>query len=373
MGGCNGYFRRGNDKSPEEYYGRLNEYQKLIDAIDEGNNIIVLRGFRRVGKSSFMNFTFKQFEMVGGIKYKLIDCKLKYTKHSVEADINKVLNKQSETLDTSIKTLEELLSRIPNPKTQVASGIINVLKKIITTRWKQTEDILSKLKDEKQLLFIGLDEVQNFKDRKWLINFLNTVIDDMPNVFVIMSGSQVHTLNKFLELDENGTTVLKEDPEIIDMNVFTKKQAKEFLEIGFLQNDILIDKKYIDKIYQNVGGIPGWLRRAGCNIVKNYHKYTDINELVEVGISSALNKASREIKEEVQNLDKHAPRLMKKIAERKSMRIEEINKIAGIQKETTESIVHYLMDFGYLSFDGEKYYISDKVIQRIIMGRKNVR
>ena len=151
-------------------------------------------------------------------------------------------------------------------------------------------------------VIVVLDEAQELvKARGFnVLPVLAYAYDNLRRVRFIISGSKMGLLYRFLRVRDPESPLFGRAMGIVELSPFTREQAVEFLKRGF--EELGIGFNDFDKVYEVLGGIPGWLTYFGIK----YYEYRDL----ERAIGETVSYATALIRQEFENLlaDKPAAR-----------------------------------------------------------------
>ncbi len=140
---------------------------------------------------------------------------------------------------------------------------------------------------------IILDEAQELvKARGFnILPVLAYAYDNLRRVRFIISGSKIGLLYRFLKVKDPESPLFGRAMGIVELKPFTKEQVAEFLRRGF--EELGIEFSDFDKVYERLGGIPGWLTYFGLK----YYEYRDL----ERAIIDTVSYATALIRQEFNN------------------------------------------------------------------------
>ena len=274
-------------RSPEELFAMAEEAEKLAKiAID--NKLTVVRGYRRVGKSSLvrsmLNILFRE--------KKCIPLYADIVKARTEEELANHIQKEFKKLRTYLgvkphryikkfyKRLEEELMKVTAKKTTI-TGTIAPSPSISAGQTRSKELTQLKLWDLfrgvkksaaqiKKPVVIVLDEVQNIievaqhdqnfqiRDFQELLRYLH----GYPDVHLVLTGSHSRLIPIVLGKKDKepfyGRYIVERE-----VSLFNETQAKEFLLKGFQQLNIKFEEKWAEDVVNALGGVVGVLATYG--------------------------------------------------------------------------------------------------------------
>lgn len=258
----------------KDFYDREKEINQLESFYSP---ITLILGLRRTGKSSlikialnelkkpFIYIDMRKFEEKEVVTYKDFIIEL-------EKEINKLVNKH--------KNLIEILKRIEG---------ITIMGNQIKFSWKKNNkvsitsffEILNDWAEDK--VIISIDEAQILRKAKGinLLPILAYTYDNLKKIKIILSGSEMGLLYSYLKVDDPSKPLFGRVISEIYLNPFSKELAIDFLKKGFEEVKVKFDK--FEEVYENIGGIPGWLTYFGYN----YYRTLDFDKSLKMALESA--------------------------------------------------------------------------------------
>ncbi|MEM0053538.1 MAG: ATP-binding protein [Nitrososphaeria archaeon] len=270
--------------SRKDFFDKEEELERL-KKLPSPINLVV--GLRRTGKSSLIRICLnelnlpsiyidlRKFEDKGYITYK--DFILDF-----EEKVNKLVKSFPELINLmkrvrGVKVLGNEISFFWSGK--------NVLK------FSDLLEVLDSWADDR--VVIVLDEVQELiKLRGYdLLPSLAYAFDNLKKVRIVLSGSKMGLLYRFLKVYDVKTPLYGRAFSKIELKPLTRDEAISFLKAGFEELKIPFDR--FEEVYEKLGGIPGWLTYFGFR----YSEYRDFDR----SLAETLNVARKLILEEFEN------------------------------------------------------------------------
>jgi AAA+ ATPase superfamily predicted ATPase len=271
-------------ESRKDFFDREEEIEKIKSL---SSPITLVLGLRRTGKSSLIHIALNELNL----PYIYIDLRKVEEKGYISYK-DLVLELQKE--------INRLIKRFPN--------IIDFLKRIegitiigneIRLKWGDNEKVnisslLESLNDwTENKAVLTIDEAQellNLRGANLLPTFAYS-FDNLKRIKIILSGSKMGLLYRYLGKDNPKSPLYGRAMNEIELYPFNKEKSEQFLKLGF--SELNINFKDFDIIYENLGGIPGWLTYFGYY----YYQERDLNE----ALSKTINTAIGLIREEFNN------------------------------------------------------------------------
>ena len=274
-------------RSPEELFAMAEEAEKLAKiAID--NKLTVVRGYRRVGKSSLVRSMLnilarekKSIPLYADIVAmrteeelaNSIQSDFKHTPHILGVKPHRYIKKfykqlEDKLLKVTAKT--ESITGTIAPSPSVSAGQTRSKELTQLKLWDLFGGVIEAAVQIKKPVVIALDEVQNIikvtkhdqnlqiRDFQELLRYLH----GYPDVHLVLTGSHSRlipiVLGKKYEDPLQGRYIVKRD-----VPPFNETQAKEYLLKGFQQLNIKFEEKWAEDVVNAVGGVVGELAIYG--------------------------------------------------------------------------------------------------------------
>jgi AAA+ ATPase superfamily predicted ATPase len=151
-------------------------------------------------------------------------------------------------------------------------------------------ELLDEWADDK--VIVALDEAQeliNLRGTNLLFSFSYS-FDNLRKVKIILTSSKMGLLYRYLKIDDPDSPLHGRAMNRVELNPFDREKSKEFLERGFKEVGISFNE--YDKIYEELGGVPGWQTYFGY-----YYQSRDYDKALEL----TLHTAEKLIRKEFEN------------------------------------------------------------------------
>ncbi len=356
--------------SMDEVFGRKAEYLELVDKIENNRKLFIITGPRRIGKTTFLYASLNELHKDYSIPYIVIDARAVFNVNAkaphdiIAREIVNAVNRESK--------IRGIVSKIEGVS---LSGFGVRLRDEKPT----LPQVLQDLNESNELLILAFDEVQYLRfANDDFTKILAWIYDTLKNVVLILTGSQVGVLEKFLRLYDYKALLYGRYHVRIKLNRFNPSESLEFLEQGFKEYGMSIPSKELLSAIKSLDGVAGWLTHYGAYRVDGYNHEDAINEVI--------NEASGYIEAEFAELDELSPRyraMLKIVANitstketatwteiKEALELQERTKIA---KADIQRYLKKLVDYNFLEHVGYgEYKISDPVIKRVFQSRGGV-
>ena len=269
------YFTTEPKSNKEDFFNYEYEYNELKKAIARKEKIISVLGVRRVGKTSLLNILYHETKE---LKVWLDGRILSNPKKEVFSAIYDVVKTGKSKIFGKIESLN------------ISAFGIGLDVKIASESLVEIENKIRKA----GAFYVFIDEAQkaNVTD---LANVLSYFYDRFPNVFFIISGSEIGLIEDVLGENDGEHPLYGRHITKILMNRLDKSRGFEFLNNGFDQLKTKIKKEDIYEAIEKLDGLIGWLTLYGYEkgIIKS-----------EKALEKTVETASRIVASELTNFFK---------------------------------------------------------------------
>lgn len=346
-----------------ELFGRRAEYLSFIEAVEKRRNFFIITGPRRIGKTSFLYASLNELEKEYGIPYAVVDARAATS-----------INSKYPQRIIAERLYKALVSR------GFVGGVVSKIKGIkiggieIETDEHNIDivDILSAINEGNELAIIAFDEAQYLRfSNEDLTKLFAWVLDSLPNVILVFTGSQVGVLENFLRLEDGKAPLFGRYEVRINLPRFNPSESLEFLRRGFEEYSIRVNERELLPVVNTLDGVPGWLVHYGARRIDGLTH--------DEAIERVLDEAMKYVETEFEELDKLSPRykiIMRIVARlsegRGHARWDRIKNLAEeelgekIDEKSMRKYLSKLVDYGFLETIGYgKYRIPDPVMYRV--------
>nr|WP_206206013.1 ATP-binding protein [Thermococcus sp. JdF3] len=347
--------------SIDEVFGRKAEFLEFTDRLKNGRRLFVITGPRRIGKTTFLYAILNELNHREGIPYIIIDAR-------EVASINmrnpqRVIAEELTTL--SMGKLSRAISRFEG---------ISVRGYGVRLRRdeKSLPEVLRELNESHEKLVIAFDEAQYLRfAHSDFTMLLAWIYDTLRNITIVLTGSQVGVLEKFLRFGDYRAPLYGRYHVRIRLPRFNPSESLGFLERGFEEYGISLSSRELLSAVRALDGVPGWLTHYGAYRVDGSSHWD--------AIEAVLEEAKGYIEAEFRELDELSPRyraVMEVVAtitavQERARRKDIVNALKlregrEIDGKEIRKYLRNLVDYGFLEHTGYgEYYIPDPVIKRV--------
>jgi AAA+ ATPase superfamily predicted ATPase len=283
-----------------DLFNREEEIKELKESILKVP-ITLLLGIRRIGKTSVLRVALNELK----IPYVYLDLRILEEEGYSKVAFYRLL---SEAFSSSASRWSRLIDYLRSVRGVEAYGFR------VEFDWRVESltlaRILNKLNQfgeevEGGFVAVAFDEAQilrNLSGGKGRINFRNILAyayDNLPNLRFVLTGSEVGLLLSTLRLDDASSPLYGRYVKIVKLERFSKERSIEFLKRGFEEAGMRVDDDILQKIYEKVDGVVGWLAYFGFSLIQSRNPTTEaLNETAE--------KALKLVKEELDKVFKRS-------------------------------------------------------------------
>lgn len=339
----------------EDIFDREKEFKDLEKSVEK-YPLTLLLGIRRVGKSSILRAYLNENPGI------LIDCRELYAEsgHITKDDlIREIQSKRRPLQRTLAKFKVKLNLRFLEIEPDDAS-----LREVFRG--------LNEVGEKTGRLIIAFDEAQYLRfygsrGGKELLALFAHAYDSLPNLRIILTGSEVGLLHDFLGIDDYESPLYGRVGGEIYVRPFDEKTSKEFLRTGFREAGLDVDDDTINRAVSIIDGIPGWLVLFGV-------KYLETRDF-EKAMEATLNVAKGLLFGELEELERRSRRyteILRAIAlgyNRWSL-IRDYLAVKGMRTPEPRlyELLKNLKKMGWIEEENGEYRLADPVIKLILRG-----
>ncbi|WP_054854408.1 ATP-binding protein [Vulcanisaeta distributa] len=269
----------------EDLYNFNHELEMLVKFL-RGSRLTLVTGLRRTGKTSLMRVALNE----AGVDYIYLD--VRFSAYTSYRDV----------LDLFVKALNDLLRR----ESSIMNKVINALKGIeglkislnppeIAVKFRgksrvSITDLLIRLNDIGEPVIIAIDEAQELRKVNWLRfdRLFAYVFDNLTNIGLVLSGSQVGLLYSFLGLHDPKAPLFGRAYMEVRTRRLSPDESFDFLERGFNQLGINCPKDVLERAVEAFDGIIGWLTYFGYTYAMRGS--ADFDEIMKDAVQLALSE-----------------------------------------------------------------------------------
>ena len=285
-----------------DLFGRTDSIDQLEKSLSDTERLIIITGLRKVGKTSLIKSVLSDHEYC-------IFIDTRNTASTENADKNSILNLFHTAINDFLKTNEKLrefnehLKSITGVKMFGVGVDVDVIKHFDDKLFKIFKELDTWANKKDKTVIIVIDEVQALlRTPEFDITALfASIYDTYTNIKIILTGSEMDLLFKFLGDDDPNAPLNGKPRQEIKLSSLSTEQCIEFLKSGLTKNKLSIneeDEKIIVDAAEKLNSRIGWLTEFGIECVK--HKNIREQYIIDI-----VKKRSQTAKEEFEKFLKY--------------------------------------------------------------------
>lgn len=264
------------------FFGRLNQLEKIADAINESGQHAILYGERGVGKTSLANIMSKSYTNLYPIK---ITCDRQDTFKTLwERAFESI---QFAKTTTGLGFNSKKITEIVNLKSQI-SNIPNL-------RANQLVNIINTFGEFKTLfIFDEFDNINNEKTRAAFADLIKSLSDNNVNTTVVLVGI-ADSIENLIGNHQSLERCLKQ----VKMPRMKSEEGEQIITNGMKRLEIKIDQPIIDKILEFSSGFPHYIhllcKYGAKELIKN-NKDVFSDAYLTIAIREGIENTSEQLR-----------------------------------------------------------------------------
>ncbi len=261
--------------SRRELFDRERELGILDELASKGDPLIIVLGIRRIGKTSLLKSFLENWRGVH------IDMRGVRSERDMYVRL-------SEGLTTSLSRLRKFLENIHG---------IRITSFGVELKWRGKDSIslvrlLEELNRHSERIIVVLDEVQLIRPpiSAELKNTIAYAYDNLDNITIILSGSEIGLLKDFIGVDKPQSPLYGRYAYELVVERFPRELSIEFLKQGFREVGLMVEKKLIEEAVELFDGIVGWLVFFGKSYIDGVR---DVTRILEAAVNTAIQELGK--------------------------------------------------------------------------------
>ncbi|MEM0093140.1 MAG: ATP-binding protein [Thermofilum sp.] len=340
-----GYFSPEPKRRREDFFDMERELEALDRGV-RGGKLVLVTGLRRYGKTSLILTYLSEapFESV------FIDCRL--------------LPEGMISLSSFLSLLAGELERKSWGR-RILSGVEEVgvggFRVRLGGRGEQTLlGILHRLEGK----VLVLDEAQELRRSGYRFDSLLAYIYDHLDVKVVVSGSKVGLLYRFLRLNDAEAPLYGRPYVEVKLGRLPADRAREFLRKGFEQEGVEVPEELVEEAVRRFDGVIGWLTYFGYATVTGGEP---IDRILDRAAQLALSELEHALKIYGPG-ERRYREILRVVAALGEARWSEVRRgvearLGRIPSNTLAAMLGNLVDSGFLEKGVGGYRIADPVLE----------
>lgn len=287
------YFDPRPKTSRQDLFDREKELNRLESLLTRGSPLVLILGLRRTGKTSLLKTS------LGEIEYPSLVLDLRTLEELRGLSKREVLRAFSSAANEFLKrnigwkdAILDFLRRVRGFKIAEFGVEIERAREREFSPSEFFDALNTFAKKHRTRAVVAFDEAQEL-GRIPFIDFrkvLAHVYDYDDHITVVLTGSKVGLLYRFLKLDDPEAPLCGRHVDVLEIGRLTGEEAREFVIEGFKQANIIPDPDLMEYILERLGGVIGWLTSAGAKCLMECSKNSVDRVLNEEGKNLVLSE-----------------------------------------------------------------------------------
>jgi Predicted ATPase (AAA+ superfamily) len=333
--------------------------------------VVAVSGPRRTGKTSLI-LTFLNEYRVPSV---FIDCRrVALSPYGVSfrgfvEELTRALNSFLERLRGRAERLLELLKSVRGVEVDLAMARVALGwgRKKRPSLVELLERVNRFASEEGVRVALVLDELQELQPLN--IDFsklLAYAYDHLANTVVIVTGSQIGLLYDMLGVDDPESPLYGRAVAEVSMRRLLRDEAVEFLEKGFAELGVEVEKSVIEEAVNTLDGVIGWLTYFGWSYANGVRSLGEVLDMAAKQEAEELKRFLAKTRSE-----RRYREILKAIASGKSKwseikRALEVAEGIEIDDSNFSDLLKKLIKAGFIEKRGEVYTAPDPITLRAI-------
>ncbi len=349
----------------EDFYDRERELEELSNAVELNEQLIIVYGIRRIGKSSLVRVALNELSL----PYALVDVREIYfranmvTEHYLVENIIENFSKHMKWYEKIGFNLKEALGRIKRIKIKDYEIEIEAPTRISITKLLSVIDSWCE-KHGLKFIFV-FDEAQylRFSNIRY-DGILAWAIDNLNNTIFVLTGSEIGVLRDFLRIEDAKAPLYGRYRREIYLERFDERKSTDFLLAGFSELGLKVAENEIAEAVNLFDGIVGWLTYYGYyRGVRGIPHKEAINRVLDEGSKLVLS----ELEKIIAPSRRRYLAILKAIAQGmnswSSIKAYVTARTGPINDKRFTELLKKLVKYGYIVKKDNKYHILDPIVR----------
>lgn len=345
------YFSPGVKTTRDDFFDMERELESLKrELLDPSTRMIVVKGIRRIGKSSLMRVALSEIDL----PYIFID--LRATGPLTPEGIYEYFSAEFSKF-LADRGVRRVLSRVRGIE---ISGLRLefVERKVSVIGYVLRE--LSEWASDKQLI-LALDEAQELRNVRGFDGVLAYAYDHAEGLKIMLAGSEAGLLDKLLGVGDPRAPLFGRAFSEITLGRLPTERSADFLRTGFQQAGLSVPEEEIALAVSKLGGVIGWLAFYG------YLRIRGDSEALERAVDEGSRMAASELNSFLSNRQLARRRYIEVLRTltrpstwsevKRSLRL-----MANVSDKQVSNYLRELVYYGFVEKRGDLYSISDPLL-----------
>ncbi len=348
-----------------DFYDRERELSELLKAVRLGEQLIIVYGIRRIGKSSLVKVAMRELPL----PYVLIDVRKIYfranmvTEQYLVEEIVDVFRKHMKWYEKIGFNIREVLGKVK--KVRVKDYEIEIAPPAKLSIIKLLEAVDSWCGRHGSKFIFVFDEAQylRFSNIRY-DGILAWAIDNLDNISFILTGSEVGVLRDFLRIEDAKAPLYGRYRREMYLKRFSEEESTGFLRTGFKELGVRVTDREVAEAVEILDGIVGWLTYYGYyrGIVGLSHKEA-VNKVLHEGSKLVLS----ELEKIIAPSRRRYLAILKAIAQGaeswSDIKAYVTVRTGHISDKRFTELLKKLAKYGYIAKENNKYRILDPIVR----------
>jgi len=356
--------------SEEDLFNREKELNEILEALRLGEGIILVTGIRRIGKSSIVNVALRK----SNLPYVIVDVRKIFFEYGNVIHRRALFSAIADSFTKNMKFFEKIKFKVKDVIGRIKGFYVSeVGVEVEPNISSKLTDILEVIDDwcfrNGFRFVVAFDEAQylRFAGGVRYDGIFAWVTDNLRNISIIFTGSEVGVLRDFLKFDDPSAPLYGRHYREVVLNRFNKETSMEFLKKGFEELEMKVEEEELEEVVNKLDGIVGWLTFYGY--------YRGIQGLShKEAINETFEKCSRLVLEELQRVIEPSRRRYGAILKAVSLGYTKWSDIkdyvtikAGyITDRRFSMLLNKLVKYNYLIKEDGQYKIPDPIVKYVL-------
>ena len=354
--------------APEYFCDRINESAKLIKAITNGNNLVIISP-RRMGKTGLIQFCYDKQEITDDYYTFFIDIlhtsSLREFTYMLGKSIYDTLLPKSKKMSTLfIQTIKSLNGKFGfDPMTGMP--IFNIELGNIEHPEYTLDEIFHYLTNADKPCIVAIDEFQQISKypEKNIEALLRTHIQKLHNCNFIFAGSERHMMQ---EMFSSSARPFYKSADIMELKAIAPDIYIPFIQGHFEKRNKYITQENVEKVYRLFKGHTYYIHRTFNEAFADTQEYCECTiDIIDCAIDNMINSNDTIFREILSNIPEKQKNLLYAIA--KDGEAENITSADFIKRHSLpsassiQSATKKLLEKDYITCVNKVYSLTDKL------------
>ncbi|MDJ0269339.1 MAG: ATP-binding protein [Aigarchaeota archaeon] len=356
----------------EDFFNREKELQLFRESITRGSPLILLVGLRRAGKTSLLYTGLNTLNV-----------------RSILLDMRRFEERPAISRVEFLEALSDAISAIIDR----TRGLRDYLKKVrgvevmgarIEFEWSKKKrlsitSLLEKLDEwansSGERIVVAFDEAQILSKLRGinLLPILAYCYDRLRNITIILTGSEVGLLHRFLRLEEPRAPLYGRHYTEVRLENLDYERSMEFLRIGFAQLGIKPPVDVLQYAVERLDGVLGWLTEFGLTAKQYGCTHKAVDATLERGAALALHEFENFLS--IRGIAARRYRMAAELMAQTTVNWMKIKRYLQamegrtVSDNTLHNIINSLANSGFIRRVDDGYEIADPVLRYALLAR----